>query len=71
MHALIRWLRPALAIGFCCMLRWRSVEPISGRPGVYLVVCKYRGGFVTTADGTWFCCNHSIATHDHSGFGTL
>ncbi|GEM_PF-5433635 len=53
-----------------CLIRWRNVEPIPNQPGFFLVTCRYRGGYVTTSDGTWFCCNHTIATHDHTGIGT-
>lgn len=54
-----------------CLLRDRFVYAIDNQPGVYLVVCRYRGGYRTNADGVWFCCGHTIHTHDHSGFGTL
>jgi hypothetical protein len=53
-----------------CLLRWRNVvpAPLAGYGNRYLVTCTFRGGIRTDNDGTYFCCNHSTATHPHSGF---
>lgn len=53
-----------------CILRSRSVvhAPLPGISNRYLITCTFRGGLVADGHATYFCCNHTLHVHDHSGY---
>ena len=52
-----------------CLLQARNVTHLSGN--VYLIECRFRGGWRLEDGRQVFCCKHTINTHSHFGYGTL